>query len=148
MRFLRFILLVVLLNIIRYFVAGPVEQILVLSRLFGIMEENPHIFNTTFTTMDWTTSFLYNFMMWLVATWIFVLLHKHLTGHMVVKSLKVFGLVFLLFASISAVYMNHYLHTKAFYLYNILSSLIAFTVVAVANGLLYPILLREREEDD
>ncbi len=37
--------------------------------------------------------------------------------------------------------MNHYSHTKAFYLYNILDVLIAYTVVAVANGLLYTLFI-------
>ena len=59
-------------------------------------------------------------MMWLSATWVFMLCHHALKGHMVVKSLK------------------------AFYIYNILDDLIAFTVVALANGLLYPVFFKKK----
>ena len=34
--------------------------------------------------------------------------------------------------------MNHYSHPKDFYFFNVLDALIVFTIVAVANGLLYP----------
>jgi hypothetical protein len=50
--------------------------------------------------------------------------------------------MFLFFASVSAVYMNHYSHPKDFYIYNILDGLVVFPIVAVANGLLYPRFFR------
>ena len=134
----KFLALVVTLNLVRYIVAGPIEQFTILPKLFGIMSENPTIFNNEFTTFDWVSSFFYNFMMWFIVTVVFVLMHKNLQGNMIIKSLKVFGLMFLLFASISAIYMNHYAHAKTFYILNILDGVIAFTIVALANGLLYP----------
>ena len=142
--FLRFLLLVVLLNVIRYFVAGPVEMFLILGPLFQVMEDNPGIFNTEFTTTDWVTSYSYNFMMWLVISWVYLLLHPHLKGHVVVRSLKVYGIMFLFFASLSAVYMNHYADIRMFYVYNTLDALVVFPIVAVANGLLFPRLIPEK----
>ena len=99
MTFLRFLVLVVLLNVVRYLVAGVVEQALVLPHLFGAMAESPEYF--------------------------------------MVASLKSFGLMWLMFAAVSAIYMNHYSHPRDFYLWNILDAVIAFATVAVANGLLY-----------
>jgi len=134
---LRFLVLVVLLNVVRYLVAGVVEQALVLPHLFGAMAESAEYFRTEFATWDWITSYLYNFVMWGVAAWIFHLLRPVLKGGDVVASLKVFGLMWLMFAAVSAIYMNHYSHPRDFYVWNILDAVIAFGTVAVANGLLY-----------
>ena len=137
MTFVRFLALVVLLNVVRYLVAGVVEQMLVLPHLFGAMAESPEYFRTEFTTWDWITSYLYNFVMWGVAAWEFHLLRPVLRGGNVVASLKSFALMWLMFAAVSAIYMNHYSHPRDFYLWNILDAVIAFGTVAVANGLLY-----------
>lgn len=137
MTVLRFLVLVVLLNVVRYLVAGVVEQALVLPHLFGAMAESADYFRTEFATWDWITSYLYNFVMWGVAAWIFHLLRPVLKGGDVVASLKSFGLMWLMFAAVSAIYMNHYSHPRDFYVWNILDAVIAFGTVAVANGLLY-----------
>lgn len=142
--FFRFVALVVVLNIIRYFVPMFLEAQLVLEKLFAVMGNNPSYFNTEFTTFDWVTSYFYNFMMWLTIIWVFHLLHPVLSGGMIVKSLKVFGIMFILFASLSGIYMNHYSHPKEFYLYNVLDAVIVFPVVAVANGLIYPWIMRKK----
>lgn len=139
---LKFLVFVIVLNIIRYAYAYfPIEQFAFLP-MFGVMEANPTYFNTNFSTTDWVTSYFYNFMLWLACTWVFVLLHPRLKAHLVVRSLKVYGLMFLLFASISAIYMNHYRHPKEFYLYSIFDSLLAFPVVAIATGLLYQLFFK------
>lgn len=141
--FPRFLVLVVLLNVARYLVAVPIERQFISDHLVGAMERSSSYFNTAFTIFDWITSYFYNFMMWLTCAWVFVKMHPSVRGNYVVKSLKVFGLMFLFFASLSGIYMNHYSHPKDFYLYNVLDGLIAFSVVAVANGLLYPRLFRQ-----
>jgi len=141
--FFKFLLLVIILNIIRYVIGGFIEMPLVVNKLFAVMEANPSYFNINFTTFDWVTSFFYNFMLWLTIIWVFHLLHPALGGNYIVKSLKVFGIMFLFFASLSGVYMNHYTHTKAFYLYNVLDALIIFPIVAIANGLIYPWMFRK-----
>ncbi len=138
----KFLTLVLALNLIRYVFGYPFEKLLIFGPLFGTMERNALCFNTTFTTSDWTTSYFYNFMMWLTITWVFVKMQPGLTGDAVTKSLKVYGLMFLFFASVSAIYMNHYRHGTTFYAYNILDGLIVYTLVAVANGLIYPRLFR------
>ena len=142
--FIRFLGLVILLNLLRYLVCVPIEMRLVLPRLIRQMEAHSSYFNTNFTSVDWITSYFYNFMMWLTILWLFHLLRPVLKGHEVVKSLKVFGIGFVFFASLSAIYMNHYSHPKLFYLFNILDALIVFPIVAVANGLLYPLFMRKR----
>ena len=136
MTVLKFLGLVIVLNIIRYVVAGPLDGVLILDRLFGAMGESA-CFNTEFETFDWVTSFFYNFMMWFVAAWLFHLLRPVVDGSDLTASIKVFGIAWLFFASISAIYMNHYSHSKDFYFWNIADAIIAFGVVAVANGLLY-----------
>ena len=139
---LKFLALVILLNIIRYAYAFlPVEQLATFP-MFAVMGENPSYFNADFTTMDWATSFFYNFMMWLTCTWVFLLMQAQLKGHIIVRALKVYGLMFLMFASISAIYMNHYSHPKEFYYYSILDALLVFPVVAIATGLMYPVFFK------
>ncbi|MXX72145.1 MAG: hypothetical protein F4106_12815 [Gemmatimonadetes bacterium] len=134
---LRFLVLVVLLNIVRYVVAGFVEQMLILPHLFAAMAASQEYFRTEFTTLDWVTSYLYNFAMWAVAAWVFHLLRPVLKGGDVAASLKSFGVMWLMFAAVSTIYMNHYSHPPDFYLWNILDAVIAFGTVALANGLLY-----------
>ncbi|HUG37697.1 MAG TPA: hypothetical protein VML54_12140 [Candidatus Limnocylindrales bacterium] len=139
---LRLLLLILLLNVVRYVVGGAIEQFTVLPPLFEAMAASPSYFNTAFTSVDMATSFLYNGIMWAVAAVVFHLMHPRLEGGWLVKSAKAFGLMYLFFASVSAIYMNHYSHPREFYLYNILDGMIAFGVVALANALLYPRLLR------
>jgi hypothetical protein len=93
-------------------------------------------FNNQFTPTDWATSFFYNFMMWLTATWVFVLMAPGL--------LKAFRLMLMFFVSVSAIYMNHYAHSKWFYIWNSLGAVIVCAVVAVSNGLLYPRIFKEQ----
>ncbi len=137
MTLVRFLVLVILLNIVRYLVAGVVEQMLVLPHLFGAMAESEEYFRTEFETADWVTSYLYNFVMWAVAAWVFHLLRPVLKGGDVAASLKSFGLMWLMFAAVSAIYMNHYSHPPDFYIWNIVDAVVAFGTVALANGLLY-----------
>lgn len=137
MTVVKLLALVVVLNIVRYVAAAPFEMWLIFEGLFGSMEGSP-CFNTNFTTFDWVTSFIYNFLMWLSITWLFFLAEANLKGHYVVRSLKLYGVAWLFFAALSGVYMNHYSHPKDFYFFNVLDALIVFTIVAVANGLLYP----------
>lgn len=137
MRILRFLALVVLLNIVRYAGGMLVEPWTVMPPLVDAMAASPEVFNTRFTPFDWATSYLYNFGVWLCAAWIFHLARPALKGSDLVASLKAFGLGWLFFACVSAVYMNHYSHPKDFYLWNILDAALVFTIVAVANGLLY-----------
>jgi hypothetical protein len=140
--FLRLLVLIVILNVIRYLVAGPIETFLILPSLFGQMEANPGYFNNTFTAVDWVTSYFYNFMMWACAAWAFHIMQPALKGGWYAKSYKAFGLTWLFFASVSAIYMNHYSHSKAFYVFNVLDAVIAFFVVAVANAYLYPRIVK------
>jgi hypothetical protein len=139
--FLRLLGLILLLNVIRYIVAGPIEQLTVLPDLFEMMAANASYFNTSFDAVDWITSFLYNGVMWAVAVITFHWMHPQLAGGWFIKSLKAYGLACLFFVSVSAIYMNHYSHPATFYLYNMGSGAIAFTVVAVANAWLYPRLV-------
>ena len=142
----KFFVLVVLLNIVRYsFAYLPLEQ-LAFQPMMRVMGANPSYFKMEFSANDWATSYLYNFMMWLAFTWVFVLLQPRLKGHSVVRALKVYGLMFLVFASISAIYMNHYSHPKEFYYYSIADALLVFPVVAIATGLLHPMLFKAESQ--
>jgi hypothetical protein len=137
--FLRLFLLVLLLNVIRYVVGGPIESVTVLSPMFAAMAANADCFNANFTTTDFTTSYFYNFMLWFTITWIFHVAHPALRGGMIVRSLKIFGLGCLFFASLSAIYMNHYpAAIRSFYVWSIVDGLILFPLLGLANGWLYP----------
>jgi hypothetical protein len=136
--FLRLVLLTLFLNLVRYVVGGLIEQATVLPRLMGAMAASRSYFNTQFTRADWVTSYAYNFVMWLVAVVAFHLMRPRLGKGRFKPSLKGFGLMYLFFAAVSAIYMNHYSHPKAFYGYNILDGFVVFGVVALANAVLYP----------
>lgn len=138
----KFLFLVLVLNIVCYTIPLPLESLIVFAPLFGAMAESTNTFNTNFTTFDWITPYLYNFTMWLTITAFYLLLEPQLKGHAIVKSLKVYGLAWLFFASVSAIYMNHYNHPKDFYLWNTIDALIVMPIVAVANGLLHPWLFK------
>jgi hypothetical protein len=133
----RFLALVLVLNVARYLIAGAIEVALIFDGLFGAMEASPEYFNTSFAAWDWVSSYGYNFVMWSVAAWVFHLLRPVLKGTDVIASLKAFGLMWIMFAAVSAVYMNHYSHPKDFYVWSIADAVIAFGVVALVNGLIY-----------
>lgn len=143
---LKLILLCIILNLLRYYVIGFVEGLVIMGPLFGTMEKNLSYFNTNFETIDWVTSYFYNFVMWFTVTVAFHKIHPHLKGPMLVKSLKVYGFFVIVFASISAIYMNHYSHSKDFYLYSILDAVLVFSLLGLANGFLYPWMFRQHPE--
>ncbi len=70
-------------------------------------------------------------------------LHPVVHGSPLVRSLKVYGVMFIFFASVSAVYMTHYNHPSDFYIYKILDGLMIFTLLAFANARIYPHVFRE-----
>ncbi len=135
----KFLLLVIILNLIRYFIVGPIEGLTIMEPMHRVMPEYPECFNNEFTQFDWMTSFFYNFMLWVSVVWIFHLAHPALKGSYLIKSLKVFGICCLFFSSLAAIYMNHYIvDIRTFYRYSILDAIIVFTILGVGNGLLYP----------
>ncbi len=138
MLLVRFLALVVILNLLRYIVGGAlVEPFTIFPGLTASMEESPSYFNAEFATFDWVTSFFYNFMMWLICVWVFHLMRPAIRGSDLVASLKIFGIMCIFFASISAILMNHYSHPKDFYFWIILDGVLMYALVAVCNGLLY-----------
>lgn len=142
---LRLFGLVVVLNLVRYLVGGPIEAVTIMEPMHAVMPRYPDVFEVDFTGRDFAASFAYNFAMWFVATWVFHLLHPVLRGGMIVRSLKSYGLMCLFFWSLAAVYMNHYTDpVKPFYLWSMVDAAIVFTLVAVANGLLYPLFFRRQ----
>ena len=142
--FAKFILLVVLLNLIRYLVGGPVEAITITEGMHKVIPMYPEVFDNDFGTTDFMISLFYNFMLWLTATWVFHIAHSNVTGNFIVKSFKIFGLMCLFFVSLAAVYMNHYTDAvKPFYFYSMIDALIVFPIVALANGLIYPRLFKK-----
>lgn len=134
----RFLALVVILNLLRYVIGGTlIEPFTIFPGLAASMEESASYFRNEFETFDWATSFFYNFMMWLVCVWVFHLMRPVIKGSDLVASFKVFGILCLFFASISAILMNHYSHPKDFYFWIILDGVLMYALVAAGNGLLY-----------
>ena len=134
---LRLLGLTIALNIVRYTIVGFVEQP-VAARMFGVMGTSPNVFNTTFGIQDWVMSFAYNFVLWLTVVVAFHFMQPALRGSWLLRSLQGWGMMWLAFASTSAVYMNHYRVGRAFYAWSILDAALAFGVLAVANAVLYP----------
>jgi hypothetical protein len=142
-RILKFLLLVFLLNSIRYAAGWPLERLFIHEKLTAAMENNADIFNSQFTGFDWAAFFFVNFAMWFLISLIYVKIEPLVHGHPMRKSLKVYGVMFLFFVAISALYMNQYSHPSDFYVYNILDGMLIFPLVALANGLIHPRLFKD-----
>ena len=146
--FAKLVVLVVLLNIIRYIIGGPIESFTIMEPMHQPMIEYKDCFNSDFTNIDWASSFFYNFLVWFCAAWIFHLAQHSVSGNMIVKSFKIFGIALLFFISISAVFMNHYIEgIRTFYRFGMIDAVITFSIVALANGLLYPRFFRPKSAD-
>ena len=137
MLIIRFLALVLILNVLRYLGGFLIEPFVIFPGLSAAMESNASYFNNAFDTSDWVTSYFYNFMMWLTCIWVFHLMRPAIKGSDLVASLKVFGILCLSFASIAAILMNHYSHPKNFYFWIILDGILIYALVAMCNGFLY-----------
>ena len=136
---LKFLLLVLLLNVARYIIGSPIEAITIMDQMHRVIPEYPDCFDVDFSGTDLAVSFFYNFMLWLSAAWIFYLAYPNVKGNFIGKSLKIYGVCCLFFISLAAVYMNHYSGAiKEFYIFSMIDAVIVFSVVALANGLLFP----------
>lgn len=137
--------LVLLLNVVRYLVGGPLEAWTIMEPMHRPMTLYPEVFDTDFSTADFTISLFYNYMLWFWTVVAFHLLYPVLRGSIWVRSLKSYALMGAFFCSLAAVYMNHYTaDVKSFYLWSIVDALILFPLVALANALLYPWFFPER----
>lgn len=146
--FLKFLLLVVMLNAVRYLVGGPIESLFVLDGMFGVMQKFPDAFNSDFSNTDMAVSFFYNFMLWLSAAALFFVAFPALKGHYVIRSLKIHALMCLFFLSLTAIYMNHFVvSVRSFFLYSMLDAVILFLIVGTANGLIFPLLFKKEVAD-
>jgi hypothetical protein len=140
----RLFLLTVVLNVIRYLVGGAIESVTVLPSMMRAMAESSGYFNTQFTTLDWATSFLYNFAMWFTAVVAVHVMWPRLGPGRWLPSLKWFAVMYASFASVTCVYMNHYSHRRDFYVSRLFDGAIVFAVVALSHALLYPFAMRGR----
>ena len=145
MTFLKLLGLIIVLNLVRYLLIGAVEFATIIPPLFDSMEASSSYFNNEFKPFDWVTSYLYNFLMWSIVVYVYHLLHPVLTGNHYVRNLKVFFIMWLFFAAVSAIYMNHYSHPKDFYLWNIADGFLVYGLLALANGFLYPLFFKEKK---
>ena len=145
----KLVLLVVLLNVVRYTVGGFFESFTIMEPMHAPMPLFPEAFDNDFTSTDFTISLFYNFMMWFFAAVVFHLVHPVLRGPIWVRSLKSFALMAAFFSSVAAVYMNHYTAgIKPFYFWSMIDAWIVFPIVGLANGWLYPRFFRTPAEGD
>ena len=141
----RLLILILVLNLVRYFLIGVIEEALVLTYLFDSMAQSSSYFSTDFSTFDWITSYLYNFVMWSTVVYVYHRFHSLVGGNPYVRSLKIFFIMWVFFAAVSAIYMNHYSHPRDFYIWNIIDAFLVYGLLALANGFLYPKLLQSHD---
>ncbi len=140
---------VLILNVIRYVVGGPIEQFTIMEPMHRVMPLYPDVFNADFSNRDFAISLFYNYMLWFAATLAFHMMHPALSGSWLTKSFKAYGVMCLSFVSLAAVYMNHYVDAvKPFYFYSMLDAVILFALVAAANAVLYPRFFAGRPAGD
>ena len=133
----RLLVLTIVLNIVRY-AAAPLIEGPLLTRLFAVMEAYPQHFRTAFDQVDLITSYLYNFGVWFAAVVVFHFMHRSVRGGWLRRSVAVWAVMWLSFASVSAVYMNHYSHSRSFYGWVVGHALLMHLLLAGANAVLYP----------
>ncbi len=134
----RFLLYVVVLNLARYLIGMPIEQLTIAEPMHRVMPLYPEVFNANLGSSDLIVGFVYNFCLWLAVALVFHLTHPIFSGPTIWRSLKVFGLMLFFYISLAAVYMNHYADAvKPFYLYSMVDGIIIFFVVGVVNGIIY-----------
>lgn len=147
--FLRLLGLVAVLNLVRYLVGGPIEAVTIMEPMHRVMPKHPEVFNTAFGGGDFAVSLAYNFVLWFAAALGFHLMEPQLRGGMLAKSLQGYGVMWLAFVSLAAVYMNHYTAAiQPFYLWSMVDAVIVYGVVALANAVLYPRFFPERSRRD
>ena len=141
MTFIKLLFHTIILNILRYIPGGLIESYTIFEPMHRPMEQYPDCFG--FSSNDLPSSYFYNFAMWFCVVLIFHIAHKALTGKLILRSLIIFGLCFLFFASLAAIYMNHYnSDIRTFYLYSILDGLLLFLFLGIVNGFLYPVFFK------
>lgn len=143
----RLLALTLLLNIVRYVIGIPIEAVTIMEPMHRVMPLFPEVFDNDFTARDFMISLAYNFMLWFSAVLVFHVAQPALAGPMWLRSFKVFGIMALFYASLAAIYMNHFTDAvKPFFIWSIVDALIIFSVVALANGVLYPRLFPRQTE--
>lgn len=141
----KLLVLTIVLNLVRYFIGGPIEAAVLMEPMHRAMPLYPDVWDTAFSQADFIRSLGYNFALWFVALLQFHLIWPSLTGPMVVRSLQAFAISMAFFIALAAVYMNHFIaESRAFFAWSIVDALILFPLVGLANGLLYPLLFREK----
>lgn len=141
----RLLLLVVALNVIRYLVIGPMEQVTIMEPMHRGFVDYPDFFNADFGANDFVISLLYNFSMWVAVVVSFHYMQPALGGPLLVRGLVSFGLSGLFFVSLAAVYMNHFRdHIKPFFFWSMVDAVLVFSLMGVAAGLLYPLFVPAR----
>lgn len=142
---LKLIALVIVLNVVRYLIGGPIEGITIMEPMHRVMPLYPETFDNDFSNSDFAISFLYNYLMWFWAAVVFHLIQPQLKGPFWWKSLRGYWLMGLFFCSLAAVYMNHFVDAiKPFYIWSMVDAAIVFTVVGLANAVLYPLFFRKK----
>jgi len=140
----KLLALTVALNIVRYVVGGVIEGITIMEPMHTPMAAYPEIFKD-FGAADFALGFLFNFAMWFAAVLAVHLMWPALKGSAMVRAFKGYATMWLFFASLAAVYMNHYLAgVQLFYRWSIVDGMILFPLVALAHGFFYPMLFKGR----
>ncbi len=137
----KLILITLILNIVRYFVGGPIEGIVLMSAMHQAMPLYPEVWDNDFSTRDFVISLGYNFALWFAVVLNFHLMAPGLKGPMLLRSFISFGVSGFIFISLAAVYMNHFIaESRAFFAWSIVDALILFPLLALANSLVYPLI--------
>jgi hypothetical protein len=137
--FAKLLGLVLVLNLVRYTVGGAIESVTIMESMHRVMPLYPEVFDTEFTSEDFANSLAYNYVMWFAVALAFHLMHPSLPGGWLRKSLLGHAVMGLFFVGLAAVYMNHFTApVKPFFTWSMVDAVIVFSVVAVANALLYP----------
>ena len=145
----RLLLLVLALNVIRYVIIGPMEQVTIMEPMHQGFVDYPEFFNADFATNDFIISLVYNFVMWVAVVLSFHYMQPSLPGLLLWRSLLSFALSGVFFISLAAVYMNHFRdHIKPFFLWSMVDAVLVFSMMGIANGLLYPLLVPARLRPD
>lgn len=144
--FLKLVLYTAVLNVFRYYPIGWIELATLFEPMHAPMEQQALCFG--FQPDDFTSSYIYNYLLWFWTVMIFHIGHRSIAGHMLIRSLVLFGLCAALFISLAAIYMNHFnQEIRVFFRWSMVDALVVFGLLALINGYLYPKIFRSTARD-
>ena len=145
MQIVKLVLYAGLLYLIRLYVIGWLEQLILFGPMHEPMAQYPDCFG--FTEADLPLSHLFNYLIWFSVILIFHLSRMGVQWKVFWHSLLIFGLAYLFYLGIAGAFMNHFNQgIRVFFRYAMLDAFLVFGILGIVNGLSYPYFFKFQQK--